>query len=763
MTMGRKLWDYVTAPASAIDDPETRHRVRLLSAILVLFLLAGTLGQGAIIARGQAPWTAYGPFYLALLGLVGAYVVSRTRHYIWAVRSMLTITGLGIYYVGLFGEPEPSPDFLAYLVLLILVGSLFVNLQKTVWIAILTAASLFAVPLIQPEISLLEIIAGPLMYLFTLGGVFLFVMHYRQFIEELRRREAAEMQRRYQALFAHSGDSVSILNLTGDHVDFNRQLVELLGYTTDELTGLPIAHITAPAQREALQHKLERLLSGETLTPYELILVAKDGTEIPTEVNMTVVRDDEGEPAYIQSIIRDITDHKEAEARLERQNRDLMLLNRLTRTATSTLDVTAALNSLCGELAYAIKLPQAFAALIDQEEGHAVVVAEYLAPGEVSTLNATIPLDNPILANVLDRLQPLHVRGDSPPEEDAATWPYPLVKGAEENRSLLLLPVIIRGRTVSIVGLMQDHTASPSLTDLDLMRNAASAVGQVIEVAELYHQIQHRAATLEDQVKQRTIELQEALVQARAADRAKSQFVSNVSHELRTPLASIRLYLDLVDRGRASRIKDYLDALNRESARLQDLIESLLLISRLDLGEITPALKFLDLNDLVKTLIEDRKALFRHHNLTLTCRTTKIPKIRVDPKLIEQVLTNLLTNALNYTPAGGQVNVSTALLNRANVPWVTLAVEDTGVGIAPEEQELLFERFQRGEASTSLNVPGTGLGLAISREIVELHNGEITLKSRVGEGSTFTVWLPATINIDPDSEVLDTLPLNFWR
>jgi signal transduction histidine kinase len=338
-------------------------------------------------------------------------------------------------------------------------------------------------------------------------------------------------------------------------------------------------------------------------------------------------------------------------------------------------------------------------------------------------------------------------------------WPHPIISTDDGNRSLLLLPVIIRGRTVSVIGLVRDSLTSPSRNDLDLMRNAASAVGQVIEVAELYQQLQSRAATLEDQVKQRTIELQEALIQAQSADRAKSQFVSNVSHELRTPLASIRLYLDLVNRGKASKIEDYLDALNRESARLQNLIESLLLISRLDLGEITPNLKFFNLNQLVRILIKDRKALFHHRKLTLTCKTGELPKIRLDPKLMEQVLTNLLTNALNYTPEGGRVSVSTAMRTKTNVPWVTLSVHDTGVGIPVEEQDVLFERFQRGEASTNLNVPGTGLGLAISREIVELHDGEITLESQVGEGSTFTVWLPARVNFDGNPDILDTLPL----
>lgn len=758
MNIARTVWDRLTIPSPAIGDPEIRHRVRLLSALLVFLILTGIVGQIAIIAQENTTWRDHALYYLALLGLTITYGISRTRHYIWAVRSLLTIAGLGIYDVALFGAPAPSPDFLAYLVLLIPIGSLFIDIRKTLWIAVLSSASVLLVPIIQPRIPLLRVISGPLMYLLTIGGAFLFVLHHRRFIEELRRRKAAEMQRRYQALFAHSSDSVSILDLAGRHVDYNNRLAEMLGYKADALTGLPIAQVTTPEAREDLQRMLDRLLAGETLPPHERILLTKDGTEIPTEFNMTLVRDGEGRPAYIQSIIRDITDRKEAEARLERQNRDLMILNRLTRTATSTLDVNAALNSLCGELAYALKLPQSFATLIDQDRDRAVVVAEYLAPGEASTLNTRIPLDNPTLAKVLQNPQPFHFRRD-PQSSDEEPWPHAWVTGAREDRSLLLLPVIIRGRTVSVIGLIQDHLAAPSQTDLDLMRNAASAVGQVIEVAELYHQLEGRAATLEEQVKQRTIELQEALIQARAADRAKSQFVSNVSHELRTPLASIRLYLDLVDRGKASRITNYLDALNRESARLQDLIESLLLISRLDLGEISPDLTFVDLNELVGTLTADRQALFRHHNLTLTCRTTELPKIRLDPKLIEQVLTNLLTNALNYTPEGGQVNVSTALLDRANVPWVTVTVEDTGVGIAPEEQDMLFERFQRGEASTTLNVPGTGLGLAISREIVDLHNGEITLESQVGEGSRFTVWLPATLQIDPNSGILDTLPL----
>jgi signal transduction histidine kinase len=124
-----------------------------------------------------------------------------------------------------------------------------------------------------------------------------------------------------------------------------------------------------------------------------------------------------------------------------------------------------------------------------------------------------------------------------------------------------------------------------------------------------------------------------------------------------------------------------------------------------------------------------------------------------DPQLIEQVLTNLLTNAMNYTPAGGSVQIATQSVQTNGDRWVTLSVTDTGLGIAPEEQARLFQRFERGQASADLQVPGTGLGLAISKEIIDLHAGRITLESEVDEGSTFTVWLPTDSHLAPAAEI----------
>ena len=130
--------------------------------------------------------------------------------------------------------------------------------------------------------------------------------------------------------------------------------------------------------------------------------------------------------------------------------------------------------------------------------------------------------------------------------------------------------------------------------------------------------------------------------------------------------------------------------------------------------------------------------------LTLqACIEEYLPLIKADAKMLTQVLTNLTTNATNYTPPGGTITVTTARQRAAGRPGVIMAVSDTGPGIPQADQDRLFERFFRGEAARQTGTPGTGLGLAICQEIVRLHGGEITLHSKPGVGSTFVVWLPA--------------------
>jgi PAS domain S-box-containing protein len=226
-------------------------------------------------------------------------------------------------------------------------------------------------------------------------------------------------------------------------------------------------------------------------------------------------------------------------------------------------------------------------------------------------------------------------------------------------------------------------------------------------------------------------------------DRLKSQFVSDVSHELRTPLTNVRLYLDLLqatdDRKKSDR---YLETLIRESERLANLIEDLLSLSRLESGATPFHPEPVNICELLEALVDDRSSLAASLGLDLAIQCgAETPAARGDRKLLGQVFTNLLTNAMSYTPKGGRISVQADLHTNSTGQFVRAVVEDTGLGIRPEEKPLIFGRFYRGTASEKSGVAGTGLGLAICKEIAELHGGRITVESDEN-GSRFTVLLP---------------------
>jgi len=234
-------------------------------------------------------------------------------------------------------------------------------------------------------------------------------------------------------------------------------------------------------------------------------------------------------------------------------------------------------------------------------------------------------------------------------------------------------------------------------------------------------------------------------------DRLKSQFVSDVSHELRTPLTNIRLYLDLLNTriDDPDKFREYLETLHRESERLANLIDDLLSLSRLDADAVPFVPVALNINEILTSLVTDRQNLAAKRGLKLTIETTKnLPRVTGDARLLTQVFTNLLTNAMNYTPNGGTITLRARKKRESGESWIVAEVEDTGLGIPPEEQKMIFRRFFRGSASKITGAPGTGLGLSICMEILERHDGRITVQSEgiSGKGSCFSVWLPANEN-----------------
>jgi signal transduction histidine kinase len=239
-------------------------------------------------------------------------------------------------------------------------------------------------------------------------------------------------------------------------------------------------------------------------------------------------------------------------------------------------------------------------------------------------------------------------------------------------------------------------------------------------------------------------EIEDKSRQLEAASQHKSEFLANMSHELRTPLNAIIGFSEVLAARMFGAVNakqaEYLQDILESGQHLLSLINDILDLSKIEAGRMELEAADFDLPSAIdNALILVRERASRHGIALASTVDERLGLIRGDERKVKQVLLNLLSNALKFTPEGGRIDVRAALREgRAEV-----SVADTGVGIAPEDQEAVFEEF-RQVGTADKKVEGTGLGLALSRKFVELHGGRIWVESEPGRGSTFTFTLPVS-------------------
>jgi signal transduction histidine kinase len=239
------------------------------------------------------------------------------------------------------------------------------------------------------------------------------------------------------------------------------------------------------------------------------------------------------------------------------------------------------------------------------------------------------------------------------------------------------------------------------------------------------------------------------VTEQRRLERARRDLVANVSHELKTPIAALKGFLELLegDGVDARHRREFLASMTQETGRLERLVEEQLQLARLDAGALPLDRQEIDLDDLARVVVAPRVPLAARAGVTLSVRAAPDGPVRVDvdPARIEQILLILLDNAQRHTPSGGRVEVVAGRDGQD----ATLAVVDTGEGIPADDQPFVFDRFYRGDPSREGR--SAGLGLAIARGLASAHTGGISLVSRPGEGSTFTLRLPL-VSAEPTAD-----------
>jgi len=571
---------------------------------------------------------------------------------------------------------------------------------------------------------------------------------HREIADRLRARysELAELAAsQLAAIVESSEDAVIGKDLDRRITSWNRAAERLFGYSGAEAIGQPITTIVPDDRFDEEEHALERIRAGERVEPFETERRRRDGATVAVSISMSPIRSPAGTIVGTAVIARDITDRRRSERLreelLERERaarqeaiaaRDrLQFLAEVSATLGASLDYEQTL-----DLAVHLALPRlgdyCNMLVVDDHGqlhpaawGHidpgkaplvrelAVRLFETPAGAGVPTFASEILRSGKSMVVSHDRLMAVAARVQSIDAElvaiGTALRPYAYI-GA---------PLVVRRRVVGAISFGRTANTPHDYEDADieLVEEFARRVSIAVENARLFRQ-------------------------ADELNRLKDEFLATVSHELRTPLSAILGWSRLLSGGQldSNKMARALDVIERNAQLQSKLVDDILDVARGTAGNVRLEVKSLDLGTIAHRGADAiaPTAAAKHIGVEVDAPTPVI--VSGDAARLQQVVWNLLTNAVKFTPGGGRVSIAVSAQNG----FAELRVSDTGSGIPPNFLPYVFDKFRQADASFTRQYGGLGLGLAIARHLVELHGGAVEARSEgQGQGATFIVRLPA--------------------
>jgi len=569
------------------------------------------------------------------------------------------------------------------------------------------------------------------------------------------RRLAEDTRRRLAAIVESAEDAIIGKTLEGIITSWNQGAERMYGYTAAEVIGRSLALLVPPDRPDELPAILARLARGEAITRYETERVRQDGRVIAVSLTISPIRDPLGNIVGASTIARDITAQKQAEAEIERRRQETELLAENAQSLSASLDLDTVLRrvvtgaqELCGSERAMITLREPDS---DAQIGRYEVGTPYMA-----LTGLRIEPGKGLGGQVLLTGRPW--RTDNYATDPRFSKEYMAAARADGNIATLGVPILIGTRVEGLL-YVSNHATRP-FTDEDeeiLVRLAAHAA-VAIQNAQLYRQAQaelaerqkaeaalaRAAAELEQRVEERSAALRQALAERlrleQAAQRAEhfallGRLAAGVSHEIRNPLAAIFLHVDLMEEELRTpslnspiTVTEALAEIKTNLARLDDLVQDYLTLTR------TTGIQrqVQDLGAAVQAWGTEMQHEVGARGVTIRMQgLTELGSVAFHASTLRRALLNLVQNAADAMPQGGTVT----LAGQHTATQVQLRVQDTGCGMPAERLEKIFEPLYTTKPG------GTGLGLYIVQEIVAAHDGQITVESVEGQGTTFTLTL----------------------
>ncbi|MFD1631043.1 PAS domain S-box protein [Pseudopedobacter beijingensis] len=535
-------------------------------------------------------------------------------------------------------------------------------------------------------------------------------------IDITRQREEESNKNILLEIVKSSNDAIVSKDLEGMITSWNQSAEELFGFSEQEILGKSIKNIIPDELLSEEENIIDTIKSGGKIRHRHTIRKRKDGSKFNVSITVSPIRDFSGKIIGASKIARDITSFLKNQEKLKKYSERLEILNTIGKTISEKLNVKDILQKVIdattqltgasfGAFFYKTISNSGEELTLYNLSGASKSIFETMAmPRQTELLHHAFYGDGPIR---LDDVTADNRYGQNFPH-------YGMPDGHLPVRSYLSMPVISNSGK-SIGGLLFGHP-DPGVFKKeheDLLIGIASQAAIAIDNSELFEEVT-------------------------ALNAKKDEFIALASHELKTPLTSIKGYLQILSRNIHDRELSgmFVEKAIKQAERLTILVKDLLNVSKIEAGKLELEFDIFDLRELVIESIENFAHITRSHKISF--KDMQIPAlVKADRQRIEQVMLNILSNAVKYSPKADSVQVEIEHKNGR----VVVKVKDFGVGLSEINQRKIFDRFYRAEGMA--NVSGLGLGLYLAKEVIERHGGQITVESELDKGSEFVFSLSA--------------------
>ncbi len=549
-------------------------------------------------------------------------------------------------------------------------------------------------------------------------------------VAERRRVERAlrQSENQYRTMAETSPDGIVVTDLDGIITNCNVRTLELHGFEhRTEILGKGVLMLFAPQCRADVLEMHRSILEGRATQEREVTLLRKDEEARTVMYTASLVAGEDGSPISVIGFSHDVSDRRAAEDAVRRHNQELRILNRIATGISQVRDLGNLLSTVHSLILEILEVDTGCSVLFDEPAGPGSPALS----GRVASPKLVIPelsaeargaLQEWLANRLREGRRPLLVSSREVPFSWAATL---------TDFQILAVPLSVQNQVAGMLAVAGLHNGRPRAIRPQ-QRQLLSAIGHQVSVAVENARLTAKVAEMD---------------MLHELGRMRSELLAAFSHDLRTPLGLIQMACSTLQRDDIALddllVADLLDDIETQTERLSRLVDGILDLDHLESGRLRMDLVDLDVVGVLELLAEETELAYPTVSVTVV-HEADLLTAWADAGRIDQVLRNLLDNAVKYMPQGGEIVARVTRQGQS----LRVSVTDDGVGIPADQREMVFERFYRVRSASTLGIPGTGLGLATCRSIVEAHGGRIWVEPRQPgdklRGATLTFTLPAS-------------------